>query len=94
MELEGETKELQSVNVLQYVKEVPEETEDPLPAFWEWETILDGWFINWYVEMNGEPFRLMLRPITADDGIYLIFTVKDVDETIYTLDSILPYPAE
>ena len=94
MELEGETKELQSVNVLQYVKEVPEETEGPLPAFWEWETILDGWFINWYVEMNGEPFRLMLRPITADDGIYLIFTVKDVDETIYTLDSILPYPAE
>lgn len=50
---------------------------------------------NWYyslpeISMNGFPVQMALRPITAEDSFYVMFSVKNTDGTGYTLPAI-PY---
>ena len=89
VEWSGEGGSIVKMLTLPTVRILPAETEDPLPPVLSWES---GMSVR-ILDLNGKPQRLSLRPMTADDEVYVIFSVKEKDGTEYSLP-MFPYPAE
>ena len=88
-EWDGEGGGITKVLTIPSVRKIPEDMGEPLPPVLSWESKMETRIL----ELNGEPLRLMLRPVTAADEVYVIFCVKEKDGTEYSLP-MFPYPAE
>ena len=85
----GEGGSIVKMLTLPAVRIIPEEPEDLLPPVLSWES---GTSVR-ILELNGKPQQLMLRPVTAADEVYVVFSVKEKDGTEYSLP-MFSYPAE
>ncbi len=81
---------MQWVLITPYTKALPDAAEDPFMPILNRKTIAA---YPRMADLNGKPFRMILRPIKEEDQLYCIFDIMEEDGTEYTLPMI-PYPAE
>ena len=85
--------ELQGAKLLTYEFLYPFELQESAPYYSELDSCTDfTWYLNCpEILLNRTQIKMALRPITAEDHLYVLFSIKDEDDKSYSLP-LVAYP--